>query len=1170
MVWISIRLIEAKTMNLSSRSIFRIIRKADEQWVGSGFVFLAEGEATQPVFVTCAHVVADALNDRSLAFETSPPEGSFYIDFPNSHLTSLFEARVYQSDENAWYPLESLQNSTKTIQDLALIDIGRARPPRGIDPVLVDRKTVPVSGDTVYALGGAEKKTSYKENVLRLAEGIVQAPVGTMLQVRAESPLDDAFIEGGFSGGPLWSGNSGQILGIVSIADKKKRLAWVIPSESLFEILEAASAEGAKNVEPPTVDPAPEIPFDFQPRQRELLLKRGGVEGAVDSKIDTAFLMYLFGSPNSGKSSEVLRLLDSPLARLVKERTIWQTCIEGTEFAEMADYIAEDCLGITDGKKFGVRELIRALRGKEMYLVLDGYSADDHPTLTPLIETAAPLEKPTHVVVTSYDSPRSTDVEQCAIEIPIVRREELVASIEALGAVISSENAHLVADENYDANSAFRIVSQLRDGSAKLAPDVDSNSRVEQLIDNDWSEKQRKLIGCISLVESSVQESLFQQIGSIIGLQKLDEFKEHLLAESLIKADDPRSFMIRDFCREKVINRSSDAFKADCHTLLGDAFAELVRGKDISEFSTPSLDILNALRAISHFQSANSKPDIRSSLLRKVKRVASRKGMHRQLSKAIWFEIEKGNCSDPWNYIHLIQYELAQGRIVEAFEVAKLAQKEVFSAKAVDRNLVVSLCTQIASVLIQAGEDSLAGQLLGVSKNLLPSPQITSRGLVPIRDSLKAWCDGRQGKVATARKVGEKLLAQGRTVVGEFGFMQVGVESTRLGILEGNSGDLVRADELLLEAVENFSKSDRRGEIWALSHLCYFRLKGSSTAIPDELLARLFDLQATTLLIGEETYSHYKEFVQALKGHHLYDQAVSLNESFKPLYEKRSLSSYEVEYTEAFMEFLKQEFSGLEDDTASNGLDFLSKERMNNASLNRASYIGSIVQQDPVGTITRMYQEIPTKVLLNSPFYSRILTASLLKLDDQELIDAFIVSFFEDILRGPHHSRLNFAGFFERCNRIDLAIQLLNTLRNENSFRFHNILGNCYRRTNFDKSRFHNEQALLRASSPEEESRIYNNLSALHLIHKGKEGIDAARDNVDLSLETRASHFYWPFRTKLAVDILDNPIEHLEVVVEAFSENQKLSERAIEYVSGLIADPKVKMAFLDVAPRYAS
>lgn len=1151
------------------KSIFRVISHND-QWVGSGFLYMTEGGNARPVFATCAHVVGDALGDRSLALNDTAPKGSFFVDFPYSDLALKLEARVYQNDPKAWYPMKAVPNEIAPLQDLALINIDKIQYPDGVEAAIITSTNDGKVGETVFAYGGAKANTSYTENFPVLAEGIVQGQAGALLQIRANDPGDKAFIECGFSGGPLWNQNTGAVLGVVALADEEKNLAWVIPTSALCEIFAIGSTDHEKSAEEDTINTLPEIPFDFQPRIRELLLKRSNLELQVDERIDEAFLLYLYGEPNTGKSSEIQRLMESPVAKMTKERTIWQTCINGTVFSEMADYIAEDCLNINQGKKFGVRELIRELKQKEMYLVLDGYSKDEHPTITPLVEFAAHREKPTHIVVTTNDDPDSNDIEQCAVRIPKVHREDVIASIEALGAELTVEYAQLVESEAYDASSAYRIVNLVRNGQPVGRNDADPVGRVDHLYQNDWDGNAQTLMSCLALIETSVQDDFYELLCKRLNLEDSAEHKAALLSESLIRADDPRSFTIRDYCRKSILDKLSEVRVQECHKLLGDAFAERISGKTIHGFMAPNADVLDAIRAIRHYQLSGSNLEKRLDILSKIRTSAARKGMHRLLATTIGFEVEADTIIDPWLLIQFIQSELALGRTQDAFSIAKVAQRAILQKQNESLNLIVSLCTQFASVLSQARENTLAGHLLGVSKNLFPSSQISS-GLVPIRDSLKAWCDGKSGKIDNARRVGRRLLEAAREQQGAKRFMQLGIESTRLGVLEGSIGNYREADELLNAGVDNFSRCDRRGEIWALSNQCYFRLAAASTDLPIEELERLLDLQSTTLLISEETFSHFRVFERALQGHSLHSKIISLSESFAPRYERMKLSDYEIEYAEAFIEVLQREFGEKQEDAVNQRTnELLSDSKFELTAQSGASYAKEAIGDNPKEVLRSLYEDIPPEQLLNSLFYARILTNSLLELGDDDLISTFVETHFDDLMKSRRLARLNYSGFFERCGRPDLALKLLGTLRGEKSFRYHNISANCYKHSDFDRALFHNEQALLKAVSPEEKSRMHNNLAALYLLHGRHDKLPVIKENLRRAISLRASHFFWPFRTELAAKLTSAMDSEFDAIISEYTMSQKLSDRAIKYVASLQADPRKKMLFLDLASKYVT
>ena len=207
-------------------SIVRIIRKSDGFWVGMGFV-LPGDDGTPGNIMTCAHVVADALGDRELAFDSIPPQGRFAIDFPNISVDRRHDVEVIP--EHGWHPMRRQLDPSISVKDIAILQLAPGETFPDTAKISIFARVPPPPGSAVRAFGSPTGYIKAKDDLGHYSEGRYQGPNRGLYEFKSLDDADKTFIKPGCSGGCLWSDKADAGVGMVSLAYEDTPLAYATP-----------------------------------------------------------------------------------------------------------------------------------------------------------------------------------------------------------------------------------------------------------------------------------------------------------------------------------------------------------------------------------------------------------------------------------------------------------------------------------------------------------------------------------------------------------------------------------------------------------------------------------------------------------------------------------------------------------------------------------------------------------------------------------------------------------------------------------------------------------------------------------------------------------------------------------------------------------------------------
>lgn len=193
-----------------------IVRIKDTHNISIGMGFLFDTR----MIITCAHVVSRALNYRLVP--SDPPKTNLLLDFPLLDANKSFPAKVV-----LWVPPD-IDGSG----DIACLELCNDVTIGTQPATLLDFDELWGRGIVVFGFPDGY------ENIGVWASGIVRAKLANnWLQVDPKE--DSAYsIQPGFSGGPAWDVELGEVIGMVVAADMRpdSRVAFLIPTRVIAEI----------------------------------------------------------------------------------------------------------------------------------------------------------------------------------------------------------------------------------------------------------------------------------------------------------------------------------------------------------------------------------------------------------------------------------------------------------------------------------------------------------------------------------------------------------------------------------------------------------------------------------------------------------------------------------------------------------------------------------------------------------------------------------------------------------------------------------------------------------------------------------------------------------------------------------------------------------------------
>lgn len=214
--------------------IVRIFRESDQQVVGVGFLVDAE----KKIILTCAHVINAAIGKPD---NQDKPRALIGIDFPFLAAGQRIDARA-----TAFFP-----KTAKASDDVAVLEIVDALPAQAKAVRLV--VSASFSGDEFGVYGfprGFEESGQYVEGKLqeRLTNKRIQAVGTTNLGY---------FVEGGFSGSPLFDKQHDAVVGMMMQVDVEadKRVAFISSIDVLALVFSGLKFDRVERREATTLAP---------------------------------------------------------------------------------------------------------------------------------------------------------------------------------------------------------------------------------------------------------------------------------------------------------------------------------------------------------------------------------------------------------------------------------------------------------------------------------------------------------------------------------------------------------------------------------------------------------------------------------------------------------------------------------------------------------------------------------------------------------------------------------------------------------------------------------------------------------------------------------------------------------------------------------------------------
>lgn len=207
--------------NSFAASIVRLFNGSDRDVVGTGFLV-----STKHV-VTCAHVVAQALDIAEEAYDLSPTT-TITVDFPKSSVQKKFTSRVI-----CWHPPQPFSDfSVLSIKDIAVLELDDTSPHDAIAAYFAPLQTGDRSGHHFATFGFPQ---GYNQSVSATGElRAVELNGWMQLEVTSSTSIP---IEPGFSGAPVWDKEEGGVVGMIVEVERREniRVAFAIPTEILIE-----------------------------------------------------------------------------------------------------------------------------------------------------------------------------------------------------------------------------------------------------------------------------------------------------------------------------------------------------------------------------------------------------------------------------------------------------------------------------------------------------------------------------------------------------------------------------------------------------------------------------------------------------------------------------------------------------------------------------------------------------------------------------------------------------------------------------------------------------------------------------------------------------------------------------------------------------------------------
>lgn len=1122
--------------------------------VGFGFILPSSPDNSSCLALTCAHVVADALGEPSAAEDPATPFGNFRVDFPLTDNGGFFNARV-KAGPTSWHPKSDISSGRSQPQDIAVLEIDRPQD---------QLRAIALSGDQDYAsqidsgaiaFGGAVRSSGDKRRVSYWISCEVSPAAHGFIQVDAKGPKDAVagrFIEEGFSGGPVLEKDTGYVIGMVSRVFKGRGKAQVTP---MAELRSAIALTPHQTTAPPSTSLP--IPFDLQLPTFDCQFPRPAVHSAISDAAQTAFLTYIYGSPETGKSTALSQFISSSISTIDPSKVIWYACHSNASYHRM---ISSFVPNIFEGEvnDLDPRSLFRFLHKTQSYLVIDGLDDANSPSFNTLIEISAKTPPPSRIFITSVLEPELKYIKYCAVYVPLVERAAILNFVSEANDVDSDALAEALTNSHYSALELKQILSSKQN---KDFPNITESSLGPVFNANllqGFSSVERVFISILNRARGPVSVSVIGIIANEIGLKDPGRLASMLVQRGIIKSFSTNRFVFLPLPQE-ILEQLGGQNDSDKHEIIlaraYDKTLDVVR-QNARRWSMYELSDL--VYAIQHYQSAPNTNRHRARLITKGVRALARAGQHRLIVEILRKEIDLiPKTSMRWG-LQLAQSYVAIGDVRAAFYSLKEVYAASFANAKNSDSEHLRFCYRLADTMVNANRPDLGHRLLHRTLEKLDHSKVDVTNL-SMAISLRDWCSSMQGSQPNNERL-RQLLSDAELTAKP---IAIGVQSTRLGIQLYEGGDYTESKKMLAKAVEAFRGSDVRGLIWSLSHYCYLHLQIGLPEQAKPKLEELIDLTERFELYGEDSYFHFKIFASALRGNLLHDRCLSLLQTAKERANLRELGPFDLEFFDALEAALVNRLDiGIATHHDQNDGLLAHVAKFETSSQLSTSYVQSVLQSNPDQIIEKLFESHSARQLFENPFYCRLISECAAKVEFEKFSAKYITCNWATIKTSEDWAKIHFANLFHRMGNESRSIELLSIVSDKKNFYYLNSAANCYQKTDPEASYQLNLDALDTAHTPARRSRILNNLCAQVLRMQWSERFNDAEKFITEALDLRPDHFHWPERTNLAYRIQVSK-EAVPALCEEYLTKGQMSERAAAHIASLISDAERKMAFLD-------
>jgi hypothetical protein len=1150
-------------------SIVRIIRISDQQWVGCGFYAKFGDLSVPPLVVTCAHVVADAIGDPAVAEQASRPSGTFRIDFPNSLQNRQIECNVVDA-KNAWHPATSTLSDHSRPFDIAFLQPPSLEIPSDVKPIDIKVDCTFASGQNLNAFGGAEEGNLVDDEFGEWVCGKQVRRMHGRFQFKSNPSETLNVVREGFSGTPIIIEKNDDVIGMVTVADEGKGLAWFLPVQTLFEAINGGPVEEAEDI---TVDPRnfslDDVPIDLHPPFVETYFKRKSVQETIEAKFDNFLSIGIYGGTDSGKTGEtsifVQRLVESE-----QRPCVWFVCSETSSITELIEVVSE-VLGEHCGEKPTFRHLLRALHQTNLLLIVDQINAvseRNRQGFFSLLDLCRNRKSTTSLIFILSDDHSTYKDDASTVCLSAMSREEVVEIIsQEAGLPVEDVQDALYADR-YSCSEVSLLLQRIVEDPSRIHEIAKENVALNDTISSEFKPEERAVLTALAMTDQYVDNDFFRRVCETIGVQDWEDLQNRLFGFGLLRTAGTRRIFVTNFVRERIRSSTPTVSQKQADKILGTVWLEKHKEQDQDE--TPKFDISSddmIYLAIRHFQRSMSAEQMVESLINEHRWNLARAGHHRYLVAILDYEFKTKRRMPIWSQYQYVQSLVATGEITSAFSTMKRICSILLTSRNLKPDSLMQLCTRFSDVLQNARHYDLAQELLETALQEIDNSQLQASTL-RIATSHLLWSKIHcEPKIEIAHELislrEEALLARND--------LAVAIESTRLGVLYLN---LKMADEAateLLQAVRFFQHTDQRGLIWSLGHYSVALVRSDPLNVPLDELEWLCECIQKFDLLSEETYEYFRLFEELLHGEELQERVASVKETALEASNNRELREEDLEFVLALQEFLKE--NGLDEqakkrqgtadtDNVRGKTSFLHSAQFKMGSQANKSFVRNLVSRDPEGVASDLFGRYSLQRIFHTPILSSVLVACCKRSRNEELIDSYVVSNLSVILSSRDDVKLFFARFLEQVKKDAECEELLESVGKKSGFNFYNVSANLYSRKSFETALDYNQKALAASAKASQRARVNNNIAVL-ILENGKSDLLAkANLHIQDSLKEKYRGFNWPNRTKLAIDVNFAESQELNQIVAGYFERSGDDQRTVKYTSRLIIDPDRRIEFL--------